>query len=73
MASTEKLRKYLHYMENPDLSEPQKIEYLQTLWSMMSAFVDLGFEANFVQQTSPPVRVNVDGDNNTDPARSGSP
>jgi hypothetical protein len=84
MASTEELRKYLHYVDDLDLSEPQKIEFLQTLWSMMSQFVDLGFGTSSAQQISPPVRVKVDGDprwlnsaerdgdNNTDLARSGS-
>jgi hypothetical protein len=52
---------------------------------MMAEFVDLRFGASSVQQILPPDRVKVDedpqglniaerdGDNNTDPARSGSP
>ena len=78
--SAEELRKYLHYLRDTDFSEPQKIEYLQTLWSMMSEFVDLGFKASSMQQISPPDRVKVDRDpqglniaervedNNTNPA-----
>lgn len=39
-ASDEDLREYLPYLGDTHLSEDQKIELLQTLWSIISAFVD---------------------------------
>lgn len=49
-ASQEDLREYLAFLDDTNLSEAQKIELLQTLWSMMSAFVDLAFGMDPVQQ-----------------------
>lgn len=57
--SAEELRKYLHYLDDTALSDPKKIEFLRTLWSAMSVFVDLGFDMNSVQHASPSVRVEV--------------
>ena len=37
------VRKYQGYLAEFDLSETQQIEMLETLWSMMSSFVELGF------------------------------
>ena len=42
--------KYLPELEGTDLSEEQKIEMLQALWSIIEAFVDLGFGANSIHQ-----------------------
>ena len=44
---------YLAFLDDTNLSEAQKIELLQTLWSIMSAFVDLAFGTDPVQQTLP--------------------
>ena len=52
-ASQEDLREYLAFLDDTNLSEAQKIELLQTLWSIMSAFVDLAFGTDPVQQTLP--------------------
>lgn len=49
-ASPEDLREYLAFLDDTNLSEAQKIELLQTLWSIMSAFVDLAFGTDPVQQ-----------------------
>lgn len=49
----EDLREYLPYLDNTHLSEAQKIELLQALWSIMSACVDLTFGADPVQQALP--------------------
>ena len=42
--------KYLPELEGTDLTEEQKIEMLQALWSIMEAFVDLGFGVNSIHQ-----------------------
>lgn len=40
--------KYLNYIDDPHLTDVQKTEFLQTLWTIMSAFVDLGFGVDSV-------------------------
>lgn len=52
-ASQEDLREYLAFLDDTNLSEVQKIELLQTLWSIMSACVDLAFGTDPVQQALP--------------------
>lgn len=42
--------KYLSELEDTDLTEEQKIDMLQALWSIMEAFVDLGFGINSIHQ-----------------------
>lgn len=42
--------KYLPELEDTDLTEEQKIEMLQALWSIMEAFVDLGFGVNSIHR-----------------------
>lgn len=41
---------YQHYLDNADLTEEQKQELLQTLWSIICEFVMLGFNVHPVQQ-----------------------
>lgn len=41
--------KYREYVEDFDLSEAAQTELLQTLWSIMAAFVNLGFGVDSVQ------------------------
>jgi hypothetical protein len=43
------VNKYRSHVEDFDLTEEQKIELLETLWSIMTAFVDLGFGVDAVQ------------------------
>jgi hypothetical protein len=38
--------KYLGFLEDMDLSEAQKIEVLEILWSITSTFVDIEFGVN---------------------------
>lgn len=45
--------KYREYVEGFDLSEEQQAELLQTLWSIMCAFVDIGFGVDSVQRCIP--------------------
>lgn len=52
-ASKEDLREYLPYLGDTNLSEDQKIELLQTLWSIISAFVDQGFGVDSVHLARP--------------------
>lgn len=61
-ASQEDLREYLAFLDDTNLSEAQKIELLQTLWSIMSAFVDLAFGTDPVQQALPSVATDQDTD-----------
>ncbi len=42
--------KYEHYLEDYDLTEAQKQEFLQALWNIIVNFVDLGFGVHPVQQ-----------------------
>ena len=42
---------YEKYLEGADLSEAQKQEFLDALWSIIVAFVDLGFGVHPLQQT----------------------
>ncbi len=42
--------KYEHYLEDSNLTEAQKQEFLQALWNIIVNFVDLGFGVHPVQQ-----------------------
>lgn len=42
--------KYLHFLDDEDLDESQKITLLESLWSILLSFVDLGFGIHPVQQ-----------------------
>ena len=42
--------KYLPELADTDLTEEQKSEMLQALWSIMQAFVDIGFEVNSIHR-----------------------
>lgn len=44
---------YLEDLHELDLTETQKIEFLQTLWHIMAAFVDLGWGVNSLQYVLP--------------------
>lgn len=35
---------FAHHLEDSDLSDDQKREFIETLWSIVIAFVDLGFD-----------------------------
>lgn len=41
---------YGQYLEDSDMSDDQKREFLETLWSIMVSFVDLGFGLHPTQQ-----------------------
>ena len=42
--------KYAHFLENSDLSDEQKKEFLDTIWSIIIEFVSLGFNVHPLQQ-----------------------
>ena len=42
--------KYEHFLENADLSEDRKREFIETLWRIIVGFVDLGFGVHPAQQ-----------------------
>lgn len=52
-ASEEDLREYLPYLDDTNFSEDQKLELLQTLRSILSAFVDQGFGVDSVHLARP--------------------
>ena len=41
---------YQHYLDDSDLNENEKQEFLDTIWSIIVSFVDLGFGVHPVQQ-----------------------
>ena len=41
---------YLPFFEDEDISEDQKREMIEALWSIMVSFVDLGFGIHPIQQ-----------------------
>jgi len=44
---------YGKYLDESDLSEEQKHEFIETLWSIIVSFVDLGFGVHPLQQVQP--------------------
>lgn len=45
---------YAHYLDDADLSEDQKQEFLQTLWNLIVEIMSLGFDVHPVQQAQKP-------------------
>lgn len=43
---------YEQYLDDSDLSEAQKREFLETLWNIIVSFVDLGFGVHPLQQAA---------------------
>ncbi len=48
---------YKYYLENSELSDAQKREFLDTLWSIIVGFVDLGFGVHPLQQSCESISV----------------
>lgn len=42
---------YGQMLEDSDLSDAEKVEFINTIWSIVGAFVDLGFGLHPVQQS----------------------
>ena len=43
---------YEQYLDDSDLSEAQKREFIETLWNIIVSFVDLGFGVHPLQQAA---------------------
>lgn len=41
---------YLSHLEDSDMSDDQKRDFIQTLWNIVVSFVDLGFDIHPLQQ-----------------------
>lgn len=50
------VQKYLPYLDEFEMSEEKKVEFLQTLWSIMTAFVDLGWGVDSIQNFIPAMK-----------------
>lgn len=44
------VERYQHFLDDSDLSEAQKAEFLQSLWNIMISFVELGFGVHPLQE-----------------------
>lgn len=44
------VEKYQHYLDGSNMTEKQKEEFLQALWSVMVTFVELGFRVHPLQE-----------------------
>lgn len=42
-----RVEQYLEYLQDCELTEAQKVEFLQTLWNIMATFVRLGFDVEY--------------------------
>ncbi|CAM5541632.1 hypothetical protein [Eoetvoesiella caeni] len=42
-----RVEQYLEYLQDCELTEAQKVEFLQTLWDIMATFVRLGFDLEY--------------------------
>lgn len=56
---------YEQYLEGSDLSETQKQDFLDALWSIMVSFVDLGFEIHPLQQAQAHCKKNREQNGNS--------
>ena len=50
LALTIDYEKYLSQLEEWDVTEDQKHEFISILWNILSAFIDLGYGVHFVQE-----------------------
>lgn len=50
---------YRHHLDDFDLTEEQQNELLETLWSIMSIFVDIGWGVDTVQMFFPDIFAEV--------------
>ncbi len=47
------VERYRKMLDSTDLSEDEKQDFLETVWSIVIGFVDLGFEIHPLQQVDP--------------------
>ncbi|TYC51889.1 hypothetical protein FMN50_20225 [Rhodobacterales bacterium] len=51
--------KYMHFLDDPSISDDQKQEFLETIWSILLQFVDLGFGIHPMQQVIEEFDLNI--------------
>ena len=42
--------KYQHFLDDSDLTDEEKLEFMETMWNLVCEFVMLGFEIHPIQQ-----------------------
>jgi len=45
-------QEFVHFLAESDLTEVEKLEYVQTIWTIVLQFVDMGFGLHPIQQAS---------------------
>lgn len=45
-------QEFVHFLAESDLTEAEKLEYVQTIWAIVLQFVDMGFGLHPIQQAS---------------------
>lgn len=58
--------KWQGYLDDPTLSQEQKEQIITSIWQIMMAFVDLGFEVHPVQEACGQVGSSLDLEGKTD-------
>jgi len=43
-------KEFAHFLDDSDLTEEQKLEYIQTVWQIVLQFIDMGFGIHPIQQ-----------------------
>jgi hypothetical protein len=43
-------RAFAHFLDESDLTEAQKLEYIETIWTIVLQFIDMGFGIHPLQQ-----------------------
>lgn len=54
------IQAYEHFLEDADLSDDQRREFLEALWSIICSFVELGFGVHPAQQAMAPEKKPAD-------------
>lgn len=44
------IEEYIHHFDEYDMAYDEKVEYIHSIWNIMSAFVDLAFSTHPSQQ-----------------------
>lgn len=60
------LEHYQGYLDDPSLTPEQKIEFLGALWTIVSAFVELGFGVHPAQQACGKLGTELDRSENSE-------
>jgi hypothetical protein len=46
-------QEFAHFLDESDLTQDQKLEYIQTVWSIVLQFIDLGWGVNSIPVALP--------------------